>query len=188
MTGVLPLSTAWCASFQYERRTTSRYSGSTYSVQISSGSLMCASQSKTGNVLVTRCCPLVTLMGRLRGRRDTPRLPPSCLVRRKEAGQDRALGSRAGLRRDARDAERRHPMVSRAIEGQPDATQVHRQGGETGIVPAEPVVVREVGRPSQQAVVEAEAARAELCEPPERGIRISGLRHAPTEHGRHLVE
>src|SRR5439155_16436308 len=62
MTGVLPLSTAWCASFQYERRTTSRYAGSTYSVQISSGSLMCASQSKTGNVLVTRCCPLVTVM------------------------------------------------------------------------------------------------------------------------------
>src|SRR5437867_814029 len=67
MTGVLPLSTVWCASFQYERRTTSRYSGSTYSLQISSGSLMCASQSKTGKVLVTRCWPLVTLMGLLRG-------------------------------------------------------------------------------------------------------------------------
>src|SRR2546430_5189952 len=111
MTGVLPLSTAWCASFQYERRTTSRYSGSTYSVQISSGSLMCASQSKTGNVLVTRCCPLVTLMGLLRGRRDTPRLPLSCLVRRKEAGQVRSVGvsascEHARLRRDARDAER----------------------------------------------------------------------------------
>src|SRR5438874_8877469 len=96
MTGVLPLSTAWCASFQYERRTTSRYAGSTYSVQISFGSLMCASQSKTGKVLVTRCCPLVTLMGLLHARRDTPRLPPSCLVRRKEAGQDRALGIARG--------------------------------------------------------------------------------------------
>src|SRR5437773_7915747 len=95
MTGVLPLSTAWCASFQYERRTTSRYAGSTYSVQISSGSLMCASQSKTGKVLVTRCCPLVTLMGLLHARRDTPRLPLSCLVRRKEAGQDRSVGSDA---------------------------------------------------------------------------------------------
>src|SRR2546425_12862857 len=101
MTGVLPLSTAWCASFQYERRTTSRYAGSTYSLQISSGSLMCASQSKTGKVLVTRCCPLLTLMGLLRGRRDTPHLPPSCLVRPKEAGQVRVAGTeRPGLRRD----------------------------------------------------------------------------------------
>src|SRR5207249_3114370 len=74
MTGVLPLSTAWWSSFQYERRTTSRYSGSTYSLQISFGSLMCASQSKTGKVLVTRCCPLVTLMQLLHARRKTPRL------------------------------------------------------------------------------------------------------------------
>src|SRR5438093_9847929 len=102
MTGVLPLSTVWCASFQYERRTTSRYSGSTYSVQISSGSLMCASQSKTGKVLVTRCCPLVTLMGLLRARRNTPRLPPSRLVRPKEGGQDRAVGTeRPRPRRDS---------------------------------------------------------------------------------------
>src|SRR5919197_4464926 len=159
MTGVRPFSTAWWSSFQYERRTTSRYSGSTYSLQIWSGSLMCASQSKTGKVLVTRCCPLVTLMGLLRGRAHAPRRPRSCLVRPKERGQDRAVGSGRGLRRDARDAERREPLVSRAIESEPDATQVHRQGGEASVVPAEPVVVREVGRPSQQAVVEAEAAQ-----------------------------
>src|SRR5256886_10926335 len=59
MTGVLPLSTAWCASFQYERRTTSRYWGSTYSLQISSGSLMCASQSKTGKRLRIRLSAVI---------------------------------------------------------------------------------------------------------------------------------
>src|SRR5438093_11890045 len=88
MTGVLPLSTVWCASFQYERRTTSRYSGSTYSVQISSGSLTCASQSKTGKVLVTRCCPFVPLMGVLRGRRCAGRRT-LLLVRAEEMGQGR---------------------------------------------------------------------------------------------------
>src|SRR5216684_5121731 len=103
MTGVLPLSTVWCASFQYERRTTSRYSGSTYSVQISSGSLMCASQSKTGKVLVTRCCPLVTLMGILHGAGETAAPSPICLVRPKENGQARAAGTERPRRRRDQD-------------------------------------------------------------------------------------
>src|SRR2546430_12874837 len=135
MTGVLPLSTVWCASFQYERRTTSRYSGSTYSVQISSGSLMCASQSKTGKVLVTRCCPLVTLMGLLRARRNTPRLPPSRLVRPKEGGQDRAVGTERP--RPRRDQGRRSGVVGDTpppppARPRPEASPTGRPPGPRG--------------------------------------------------------
>src|SRR5437899_3901472 len=99
MTTVRPLRTVWCASFQYARRTTSRYSGSTYSLQISSGSLMCASQSKTGKRFWIRPSAVIGRLARENvstvglHRRELPRL------RWRRAAGERALDVRRQLLR-----------------------------------------------------------------------------------------
>src|SRR5262245_13305783 len=108
MVMVRPFSTAWRSSFQYAWRTISRCAGSRYSVQIVSGSLMCASQSKTGKVFVTRSWPLPSCMGP--PLEDTSSLSAGSGLRSRRAaaailadGEDRLRGSGSRFERRRED-------------------------------------------------------------------------------------
>src|SRR5262249_25974298 len=180
---VRPFSTGWRSSFQYAWRTISRCAGSRYSVQMVSGSLMCASQSKTGKVFVTRSWPLPSCMGP--PLEDTSSLSAASGLRSRRAAtpivadsEDRLRGGGACLegRREDHAVLRENEA---SVEGNRDQP-AKRRGG-----PRPEQEVRPAPAQQKNPVVLLREARGDQRSPPHsHGQRFRVSFRTPTEpHG-----